>query len=152
MDPARFCLWCGAALETRTIKGQEKLYLVLKVAQGDLTVRVPAENRIGSEGEGFRIAMATLDRSRPTIGAQAVGIAQGAIDAALAYVKERKQFGRSVSEFQGVQFMLADMATQLEAARVMTYRAAALCDVVGQFDHLVHRLLAGEPAHKLFDY
>ena len=91
-------------------------------------VRVPVENRIGEEGEGFRIAMGTLDRSRPTIGAQAVGIAQGALDAALAYMKERKQFGRAIAEFQGLQFMVADMAMRIEAARGLVHRACATID------------------------
>ena len=91
-------------------------------------VRVPATHRIGEEGQGFYIAMGTLDRSRPTIGAQAVGIAQGAIDYAAAYVKQRRQFGRPVSEFQGLQFMLADMAMRTEAARGLVYRACALID------------------------
>ncbi|HET9731937.1 MAG TPA: acyl-CoA dehydrogenase family protein [Acidimicrobiales bacterium] len=91
-------------------------------------VRVPAANRIGEEGQGFYIAMGTLDRSRPTIGAQAVGLGQGALDAAVAYVKERKQFGRAVAEFQGVQFMLADAAMKLEAARQLVYRACAIVD------------------------
>jgi alkylation response protein AidB-like acyl-CoA dehydrogenase len=91
-------------------------------------VRVPAANRIGEEGEGFRIAMHTLDRTRPAIAAQAVGIAQGAIDVARAYMKERKTFGRPIAEYQGLQFMLADMAMKTEAARGMTYRACALID------------------------
>ncbi len=91
-------------------------------------VRVPVENRIGEEGQGFYIAMHTLDRSRPTIGAQAVGIAQGAIDLATRYVKERKQFGRAIAEFQGLQFMLADMAMRTEAARTLVYRACSLID------------------------
>jgi alkylation response protein AidB-like acyl-CoA dehydrogenase len=91
-------------------------------------VRVPAANRIGEEGEGFKIAMHTLDRTRPAIAAQAVGIAQGAIDVARAYMKERKTFGRPIAEYQGLQFMLADMAMKTEAARVMTYRACALID------------------------
>ena len=91
-------------------------------------VRVPVENRIGDEGDGFRIAMATLDRSRPTIGAQAVGIAQGAIDAAAAYMKERRQFGRPIADFQGLQFVLADMAMKTEAARGLVHRACALID------------------------
>jgi alkylation response protein AidB-like acyl-CoA dehydrogenase len=91
-------------------------------------VRVPAANLIGEEGQGFYIAMATLDRSRPTIGAQAVGIAQGAIDYAAAYMKERKQFGRPIAEFQGLQFMLADMAIKTEAARQLVYKACALVD------------------------
>jgi alkylation response protein AidB-like acyl-CoA dehydrogenase len=91
-------------------------------------VRVPASHRIGEEGQGFYIAMGTLDRSRPTIGAQAVGIAQGAIDYAAGYVKERRQFGRPVAEFQGLRFMLADMAMRTEAARNLVYRACALID------------------------
>jgi alkylation response protein AidB-like acyl-CoA dehydrogenase len=91
-------------------------------------VRVPVSNRIGEEGQGFYIAMATLDRSRPTIGAQAVGIAQGAIDQALAYVRSRQQFGHPIADFQGLQFMLADMATKVEAARGLVYRACALID------------------------
>ena len=91
-------------------------------------VRVPAANRIGEEGEGFRIAMETLDRSRLSIAAQAVGIAQGAIDAAVAYAADRQQFGQRVADFQGIQWMLADMASQTEAARQLTYAAAARVD------------------------
>ena len=91
-------------------------------------VRVPAANRIGEEGQGFYIAMGTLDRSRPTIGAQAVGIAQGAIDYAAGYMKQRQQFGKPIAEFQGLQFMLADMAMKTEAARGLVYKACALVD------------------------
>lgn len=91
-------------------------------------VRVPATHRIGHEGEGFKIAMHTLDRSRPTIGAQAVGIAQGAIDFAGQYMKGRKAFGEPISEFQGLRFMLADMAMRTEAARALVYRACATID------------------------
>ncbi len=91
-------------------------------------VRVPKENLIGEEGQGFYIAMGTLDRSRPTIGAQAVGIAQGALDAAVAYIKERKQFKRPISDNQGIQFMVADMAMKLEAARLLVYKACSLVD------------------------
>lgn len=87
--------------------------------------KVPVENRIGEEGEGWLIAMKTFDKSRPTIGALALGIAQGAFDVALEYVQEREQFGKKIAQFQGVQFMLADMATQIEAARGLVYRAAA---------------------------
>src|SRR3954462_4336964 len=79
---------------------------------------------IGAEGTGFATAMKTLDHTRVTIAAQAVGIAQGALDFALGYVKERRQFGRPVADFQGIQFMLADMGMKLEAARQMTYVAA----------------------------
>ena len=88
-------------------------------------VRIPGDRIIGEPGEGLKIALRTLDHTRVTIGAQAVGIAQGALDFAVAYVKERKQFGRAVAEFQGLQFMLADMAMNLEAARQMVYVAAA---------------------------
>jgi alkylation response protein AidB-like acyl-CoA dehydrogenase len=86
---------------------------------------IPADRIIGAEGTGFRTALATLDHTRITIAAQALGIAQGALDYATGYVKERKQFGQAVAEFQGVQFMLADMAMKLEAARQLTYAAAA---------------------------
>jgi alkylation response protein AidB-like acyl-CoA dehydrogenase len=91
-------------------------------------VRVPVENRLGDEGEGFKIAMETLDRSRLSIAAQAVGIAQGATDAAVTYAADRTQFGQRVADFQGIQFMLADMASQTEAARQLTYAAAARVD------------------------
>jgi len=91
-------------------------------------VRVPAANRVGEEGQGFYIAMGTLDRSRPTIGAQAVGIAQGAIDYAAGYMKERRQFGHAIAEFQGLQFMLADMAMKTEAARTLVHKACAIVD------------------------
>src|SRR6476646_5696355 len=87
--------------------------------------RIPGDRIIGEPGSGFKTALASLDHTRPTIGAQAVGIAQGALDAAIAYTKERKQFRRPVSDFQGVQFMLADMAMKVEAARLMVYTAAA---------------------------
>ncbi|MCP3800477.1 acyl-CoA dehydrogenase [Allokutzneria sp. A3M-2-11 16] len=86
---------------------------------------IPADRIIGEPGTGLKTALRTLDHTRPTIGAQAVGIAQGALDAAIAYVKDRKQFGKTISTFQGVQFMLADMAMKIEAARHMVYVAAA---------------------------
>ena len=88
-------------------------------------VRIPGDRVVGEVGAGLKIALATLDHTRVTIGAQAVGIAQGALDHAVAYVKERKQFGKHIAEFQGVQFMLADMAMKVEAARQMVYAAAA---------------------------
>ncbi len=87
-------------------------------------VRLGPERLVGVPGEGLKTALRTLDHTRITIGAQAVGIAQGALDAATAYVKERRQFGKAVADFQGVQFMLADMAMQLEAARQLVYVAA----------------------------
>jgi alkylation response protein AidB-like acyl-CoA dehydrogenase len=89
---------------------------------------VPAENLLGREGEGFKVAMATLDRTRPNIAAQALGIAQGAFDFAVEYVKTRTQFGKPIADQQGIQFMIAEMVTDLEAARLMTYRAATLID------------------------
>ena len=87
--------------------------------------RIPGDRIIGEPGTGLKTALASLDHTRPAIGAQAVGIAQGALDAAIAYTKERRQFRRPVSDFQGVQFMLADMAMKIEAARILTYTAAA---------------------------
>jgi alkylation response protein AidB-like acyl-CoA dehydrogenase len=91
-------------------------------------VRVPVENRIGADGDGFKIAMNTLDRSRLSIAAQAVGIAQGALDEAVRYAGERQQFGQRIADLQGIQFLLADMASQTEAARQLTYAAAAQVD------------------------
>jgi alkylation response protein AidB-like acyl-CoA dehydrogenase len=87
--------------------------------------RIPADRMIGARGTGFKTALRTLDHTRPTIGAQAVGIAQGALDVALEYVKQRRQFGKAIAEFQGLQFMLADMAMKVEAARQLVYVAAA---------------------------
>jgi len=87
--------------------------------------RIPGDRLVGEVGDGLKIALRTLDHTRVTIGAQAVGIAQGALDAAIDYVKERRQFGKAIAEFQGIQFMLADMAMTLEAARQMVYVAAA---------------------------
>jgi len=86
---------------------------------------IPGDRIIGAPGTGFKTALETLDHTRPTIGAQALGIAQGALDQTIAYVKERKQFGKSISTFQGVEFMLADMAMKIEAARLMVYTSAA---------------------------
>lgn len=90
--------------------------------------RIPKENLLGREGMGFLIAMRTFDRTRPGIGAQAVGIAQGAFEAAREYVQQRVQFGQPISRFQGVQFMLANMATQIEAARALVYSVARWID------------------------
>jgi alkylation response protein AidB-like acyl-CoA dehydrogenase len=89
---------------------------------------IPAQNRLGSEGDGFKLAMRVLDHSRPGIAAQALGIAQGAFDLARRYAGERHQFGKAIAEFQGIQFMLADMATQIEAARCLTYAAGDAID------------------------
>jgi alkylation response protein AidB-like acyl-CoA dehydrogenase len=92
-------------------------------------MEVPAENLIGEEGQGFTYAMKTLDTSRPVIAAQAVGLAQGALEAATRYARERIQFGRPIANFQGISWMLADMAAQIEAARAVTYMAADLVDL-----------------------
>ncbi|GAG94309.1 unnamed protein product, partial [marine sediment metagenome] len=90
--------------------------------------RVPKENILGSEGMGFIIAMRTFDQSRPAVGAQAVGVAQAALEEALNYSKVRKQFGTLISSFQAIQHMLADMATNIEAARALVYHAAKVID------------------------
>ena len=90
--------------------------------------RVPAANMLGEEGQGFKIAMKVLDKSRPGIAAQALGIAQGALDYATEYTKQRVAFGKPISQQQGLQFMLADMKTEVEAARLLLYEAARKCD------------------------
>jgi alkylation response protein AidB-like acyl-CoA dehydrogenase len=104
------------------IKGSQTAELIFTDCE------VPAENLLGREGEGFKIAMMTLDRTRPGIGAQALGIAQGALDLAVSYSKQRIQFGKPIAENQGIQFMLADMATKVEAARLLVYNVAEMID------------------------
>jgi alkylation response protein AidB-like acyl-CoA dehydrogenase len=104
------------------IKGSQTAELIFTDCE------VPAENLLGREGEGFKLAMMTLDRTRPGIGAQAVGIAQGALDLAVSYSKQRIQFNRPIADNQGIQFLLADMATQVEAARLLVYNVAELID------------------------
>jgi alkylation response protein AidB-like acyl-CoA dehydrogenase len=89
---------------------------------------VPADNLVGEPGRGFHYAMGALDRSRPLVGAQALGIARGALELATRYVGDRQQFGSRLADFQGLQFMLADMATQVEAAALLVYRACSLLD------------------------
>jgi alkylation response protein AidB-like acyl-CoA dehydrogenase len=89
---------------------------------------IPVENRLGEEGQGFKVAMRTLEGSRPTIGAQAVGIAQAALDAASAYAKERRAFDQPIAQFQGIQFMLADMAMAVHSSRLVVHHAAGLID------------------------
>ena len=98
-------------------------------------VRVPAENLVGEEGKGFRASLRALDLNRPTIGAQCVGLAQGALDASVAYAKERKQFKQPIADFQGVQFMLADMAMGIAASRALVYECAQAGDA-GDWDRL----------------
>lgn len=104
------------------IKGSQTAELIFENCE------VPVENLLGGEGEGFKIAMRTLDRTRIGIGAQALGIAQGALDLAVAYAKQRVQFKKPIAENQGIQFMLADMATKVEAARLLVYHASELVD------------------------
>ena len=102
-------------------------------------VRVPIKNRIGGEGEGFQIFMKAMQYGRPIVGAQAVGLAQGAFELARNYAKERKQFGKSISNFQAIRFMLADMAMNIEAARLLVYQSAYYLD-------------KGEPSIKLSSF
>ena len=111
-------------------------------------VRVPVENRLGAEGKGFKIAMATLDGGRIGVGAQAVGIAQGAIDEAVKFTRERIQFGRRISQFQNTQFTLADMQTRTDAARMLVWRAAAAEQEGQPYTHLaaMAKLFASETA------
>jgi alkylation response protein AidB-like acyl-CoA dehydrogenase len=109
----------GAKERKLGIKGSPTREVILE------NVRIPGSRMVGAPGEGLKIALRTLDHTRVTIGAQAIGIAQGALDLAVDYVRERRQFGRAVAEFQGLQFMLADMAMNLEAARQLVYVAAA---------------------------
>lgn len=111
-------------------KKEEKLGIRASVTRELIfdNCKVPSENLLGKEGLGFIITMKTFDVSRPGVAAQAVGIAQGALDLALKYAKERQQFGKSISSFQGIQWMLADMATQIEAARALVYSVARLID------------------------
>ncbi|OYO20811.1 acyl-CoA dehydrogenase [Enemella dayhoffiae] len=109
----------GAPEKKLGIKGSPTRQVIMD------NVRVPADRLVGEEGTGFVTAMKTLDHTRVTIAAQAVGVAQGALDFALGYVKERKQFGRPIADFQGLQWMLADMGMKVEAARQLTYAAAA---------------------------
>jgi alkylation response protein AidB-like acyl-CoA dehydrogenase len=112
----------GAPEKKMGIKGSPTREVILE------NCRIPADRLIGGEGDGFSIAMRTLDYSRPVIASQAVGIAQGALDLALSYGAERRQFDQRIVDFEGIRFMVADMAMKLEAARVLTYRALAACD------------------------
>jgi butyryl-CoA dehydrogenase len=111
-------------------------------------VKVPVENRLGQEGMGFKIAMATLDGGRIGIAAQALGIAQGALDEVVHYTKNRKQFNQSISHFQNTQFKIADMATQIEAARCLVYKAAVAKDTQKNFstEAAMAKLFASETA------
>ena len=113
----------------RIISKKEKMMGVRGIASCEVifdNCRIPRENILGKEGDGFKAVMHTLDESRPVVAAMAVGLAQGALDYAASYAKQRVQFGRPICEFQGIQFMLSDMATQIEAARYLVYRAAVV--------------------------
>jgi alkylation response protein AidB-like acyl-CoA dehydrogenase len=112
---------------------------------------IPAENLLGKEGEGFVDAMRTLDGGRISIAALSLGIAKGALDASVKYVKERRQFGKAIAEFQGIQWKLADMATELEAARLLTLRAAVLKDAGHRVtqESAMAKLYASEVAVKI---
>jgi len=112
----------GRVEDKMGIKGSQTAELIFTDCE------VPAENLLGREGDGFKIAMMTLDRTRPGIAAQALGIAQGALDLAVSYSKQRIQFGRPIADNEGIQFMLADMVTKIEAARLLVYNVAELID------------------------
>lgn len=113
--------------------------------------RVPLENLLGGEGDGFRIALATLDGGRIGIAGQALGIAQGCLEEALAHAKEREQFGQAIANFQAIQWMLADMATETDAARLMTYRAAWLAQQGKSFtkEAAMAKLFAAEACNRI---
>lgn len=113
--------------------------------------RVPAANLVGEEGEGFKIAMMAIDASRVSIAAQSVGIARAASDAALAYARDRRQFGRELTRFQAIQWMIADMATEIDAARLLTYRAARLIQDREDYvkEAAMAKLFASEAAHRV---
>jgi butyryl-CoA dehydrogenase len=112
--------------------------------------RVPGENLLGTEGEGFAIALATLDGGRIGIAAQALGIAQGCLEESVAYAQQRRQFGRAIAEFEAIQWMLADMATEIDAARLLTYRAAWLAEQGRTFTKgaAMAKLFASEAANR----
>jgi butyryl-CoA dehydrogenase len=113
--------------------------------------RVPHENLIGTEGEGFRIALATLDGGRIGIAAQALGIAQGCLEESVVYAQQRRQFGHAIAEFEAIQWMLADMATEIDAARLLTYRAAWLAQQQTRFtkEAAMAKLFASEAANRV---
>jgi alkylation response protein AidB-like acyl-CoA dehydrogenase len=112
----------GRIEEKMGIKGSQTAELIFTDCE------VPAENLLGREGDGFKFAMMTLDRTRPGVAAQAVGISQGALDLALSYAEQRIQFKKPIADNQGIQFMLADMATKVEAARLLVYNVAEMID------------------------
>ena len=114
--------------------------------------KIPSSNMVGEEGKGFRVALEAIDASRVSIAAQAVGIAQAAFDAAVAYSKERKQFGTELARLQAIQWMIADMATDIETARLLTYKASWLTDKQGHAplkESAMAKLYAAEAAHRV---
>lgn len=135
----------GAPMHKMGLRGSPTGELILE------DVCVPAENMLANEGEGFRVAMMALDSGRIGISAQAVGLARGALDLAVAYASERRQFGQQVSKFEGIQFMVADMATATDAARLMTWEAADACDHGAPFTHLASmaKLMATDTAMRV---
>jgi alkylation response protein AidB-like acyl-CoA dehydrogenase len=135
-------LRCGEPMQKMGLHGSPTGEVILE------DVCVPEKNLLGAEGEGFRVAMKALDSGRIGISSQAVGLARGALDLAIDYVKERRQFGQSIARFQGVQFMIADMATAIDAARLMTWEAAAACDSGQPFTKLASmaKLMATDTA------
>ncbi|MEX2466750.1 MAG: acyl-CoA dehydrogenase family protein, partial [Gemmatimonadota bacterium] len=114
-------------------------------------VRIPGENVLGEVGKGYKVAIETLNEGRIGIGAQVVGLAQGALDHTIRYVQEREQFGRAIGRFQGVQFQLAEMATEIEASRLLVYNAARLKDAGQPFLHqaAMAKLFASEAAQRV---
>src|SRR5438034_1182515 len=128
---SKFCVTSSLILSVQSVGKLEKKLGIRGSPTAQLffeDLEVPAANRLGGEGEGFRLAMRVLDHSRPGIAAQALGIAEGAFDLARRYARDRRQFGKPIVEFQGIQFMLADMATQIEAARALTYASGDALD------------------------
>jgi alkylation response protein AidB-like acyl-CoA dehydrogenase len=120
----------GAPMHKMGLNGSPTGEIILE------NVVVPSENMLGPEGSGFKVAMKALDSGRIGISAQAIGLARGALDLAVDYLNQRVQFGRPLSQFEGLQFMVADMATAVDAGRLMTWQAAAACDRGDDFTHL----------------
>ncbi len=135
----------GANEDKVGIRGSSTCSIILE------DVKIPAENLLAKEGDGFKVAMTTLDGGRIGIAAQALGIGQAAMECAILYAKERVQFGKPIANLQAIQFMLADMATELDAARLLTYRAATLKDKGVKYskESAMAKLMAAETASKI---
>lgn len=136
---------------------EEKIELMAPHPMGRIgfeACRVPRENRLGEEGDGFKLAMTTLDTFRPTVGAAAAGLAHRGLDEATSYAKRRKQFGKPIADFQSTQLKLAEMATSLEAARLLVFRAAWKKDIEGgrvTLESAMAKLFATEAAQRIID-